>query len=106
MAAPDEILVGPLTWRLTRHEFRYESPGEVSLHRKSGTVAVHRRVQALAEPRPARGLETLGVGSPMIGRDVELARLMTALELAGAGSAQLVRIVGEAGVGKSRLVTE
>ena len=34
MAAPGEVLVGPLTYRLTRHAFAYESLGEVSLKGK------------------------------------------------------------------------
>jgi predicted ATPase len=42
----------------------------------------------------------------MIGRDAELERMLANLDLACRGSAQLVRRVGEAGIGKSRLVNE
>jgi tetratricopeptide (TPR) repeat protein len=41
-----------------------------------------------------------------IGRDPEFAALVQALERAGAGHGQVVAVVGEAGVGKSRLVYE
>ena len=41
-----------------------------------------------------------------VGRDQELAALRHALERAGAGQGQVVAVVGEAGVGKSRLVYE
>ena len=48
----------------------------------------------------ARGL------TRFVGRQTELAALQQALERAGAGHGQVVALVGEAGVGKSRLVYE
>ncbi|WLA68103.1 adenylate/guanylate cyclase domain-containing protein [Bradyrhizobium diazoefficiens] len=106
MAAPGEVLVGPLTHRLTRHAFSYDSLGEVSLKGKMGSVLVHRLKEPLDTPRAARGLDTLGLNAPLIGRDAELARLIGSLDLACGGAAQLVRLVGEAGIGKTRLVRE
>lgn len=106
MAPPDEVLVGPLTYRLTRHAFSYESLGEVSLKGKMGSVLVHRLKGPLDMPRPARGLDTLGLSAPLIGRDAELARVIGSLDRACGGAAQLVRLVGEAGIGKTRLVNE
>jgi len=106
LATPGEILVGPLTHRLTRHAFTYESLGDVALRGKAGSVLVHRLVEPLKTPRAVRGLETLGLGAPLIGRDVELARMLASLDQACGGAGQLVRLVGEAGVGKSRLVSE
>ena len=44
--------------------------------------------------------------TPFIGRDAELAALGLALGQAGAGHGQIVALVGEAGVGKSRLIWE
>src|SRR4029079_13381026 len=41
-----------------------------------------------------------------VGRDVELAQIRSAQQLAGYGRGQVMAIVGEAGVGKSRLVSE
>jgi predicted ATPase/class 3 adenylate cyclase len=106
LAAPGEILVGPLTHRLTRHAFSCESLGDVALRGKAGSVLVHRLVGPLEAPRAARGLEALGLSAPLIGRGSELARMLDSLDLACGGSAQLVRLVGEAGIGKSRLVNE
>ncbi|MES0138440.1 AAA family ATPase [Mesorhizobium sp. M0016] len=106
LAAPGEVLVGELTHRLTRHAFSYESLGDVVFRGKAGSVLVHRLDAPLAAPRAARGLEALGLSAPIIGRDAELNRMLASLDLACGGSAQLVRLVGEAGIGKSRLVKE
>jgi class 3 adenylate cyclase/tetratricopeptide (TPR) repeat protein len=62
----------------------------------TGTVQARSRLQANA----ARGL------TRFVGRDRELEHLAQALERAGAGHGQAVAVVGEAGVGKSRLVWE
>ncbi|MFC4251292.1 adenylate/guanylate cyclase domain-containing protein [Sinimarinibacterium flocculans] len=45
-------------------------------------------------------------GSPFIGRDAELQRLTEALERARGGQGQVVTVVGNAGIGKSRLCHE
>lgn len=105
MAAPGEVLVGPLTYRLTRHAFLFESLGETSLRGKTASVLVH-RLRTPLQGRTARGLETLGLSAPLIGRDAEVVHMMHSLDLACGGAAQLVRLVGEAGIGKTRLVDE
>src|SRR3989454_144359 len=61
-----------------------------------GASTIRRRLQASV----ARGL------TRFVGRQQELAALGEALERAGAGQGQVVAVVGEAGVGKSRLVYE
>jgi len=61
-----------------------------------GASGIRRRLQAAA----VRGL------TRFVGRDTEMAALGQALERAGAGHGQVVAVVGEAGLGKSRLVYE
>ena len=61
-----------------------------------GVTALRRRLQAAA----ARGL------SPFVGRQPEMEALQQALAQAGAGQGQVVALLGEPGVGKSRLVYE
>jgi len=61
-----------------------------------GASALRRRLQAAA----ARGL------TPFVGRQTELDVVQRALAQAAAGQGQVVALVGEAGVGKSRLVYE
>jgi len=61
-----------------------------------GASAIRRRLQAAV----ARGL------TRFVGRQTELAALHQALERAATGQGQVVALLGEAGVGKSRLVYE
>jgi class 3 adenylate cyclase/tetratricopeptide (TPR) repeat protein len=68
----------------------------VEVYEVTGAGPARTRLQAAAR----RGL------TRFVGRDPELDHLRRALELAGAGHGQVTAIVGEAGVGKSRLVYE
>jgi class 3 adenylate cyclase/tetratricopeptide (TPR) repeat protein len=61
-----------------------------------GATAIRRRLQAAV----ARGL------TRFVGRETELAALQHALERSGARHGQVVAVMGEAGVGKSRLIYE
>ncbi len=74
-----------------------EGPGEpVEVYELLGAGTARSRLQAAA----ARGLTRSS------GRDAELEQLRHTLEQAGAGHGQVVALVGEPGVGKSRLVWE
>ena len=71
-------------------------PEPVEVFELVGASAVRRRLQAAV----ARGL------TPFVGRQPELTALQQALAQAAAGHGQVAALVGEAGVGKSRLVYE
>ena len=71
-------------------------PEPVEVFELTGASTIRRRLQASA----ARGL------TRFVGRQPELTVLQQALERAAAGHGQVVAVVGEAGVGKSRLVYE
>jgi class 3 adenylate cyclase/tetratricopeptide (TPR) repeat protein len=71
-------------------------PEPVEVFELLGASTIRRRLQAAV----ARGL------TPFVGRQTELAAVRQALEQAGMGHGQVVALVGEAGVGKSRLVYE
>jgi class 3 adenylate cyclase/tetratricopeptide (TPR) repeat protein len=70
--------------------------GPVEVFELTGAGAVRTRLQAAV----SRGL------TRFVGRGAELAQMFSALERAHAGSGQVVTLVGEPGVGKSRLVWE
>src|SRR5262249_56056998 len=70
--------------------------GVVEVFERGGARGLGEGLQAGA----ARGL------TRFVGRDLELAALHQTMARAGAGHGQVVALVGEAGVGKSRLVYE
>jgi adenylate cyclase len=105
-AVPGTVLVSEATYALTRHRFAFEPRGEIALRGKSDPLVVYRLVGAMAEPRSGRGLAALGIAAPLVGREDELGQLNGAFDRMQRGRAQLVGLVGEAGTGKSRLITE
>ncbi len=71
-------------------------PAPIEVYELTGVSAIRSRFQAAA----SRGL------SPFVGREAEMAQLVDALERARTGRGQVVAVVGEPGVGKSRLYWE
>jgi class 3 adenylate cyclase/tetratricopeptide (TPR) repeat protein len=102
-AEAGEVLIGETTQRHVRRAFEL-TRREVEIKGIDGTVPVYRVEKQLPRMQKTRGLE--GVTAELIGRDEELARLIEAFELAASGEGQLVCVVGEAGLGKTRLVAE
>jgi class 3 adenylate cyclase/tetratricopeptide (TPR) repeat protein len=100
-AAPGEALVGAATVRLAGGAVQVEPVPPLELKGKERPVSAYRllRVAAGAPPRRA--------GAPMIGRNRELQLLEQSFARVGDGRVcQLFTILGVAGVGKSRLVSE
>lgn len=101
------VYISQDTYRLVRDLFRVEPLGSVAVKGRQMPVTVYRVVGSRPRVffRGAEGLE--GVAVPMIGRDAEMVVLQDALrETAESGRGQLITILGDAGVGKSRLVRE
>jgi tetratricopeptide (TPR) repeat protein len=105
LAIPGSIRLTAVTLRLAEGLVQVNALGQfpvkgltdpVEVFELVGASTIRRRLQASA----ARGL------TRFVGRQQELAALQQALERAGAGHGQVVAVVGEAGVGKSRLVYE
>ena len=99
-AQPGEVLIGQPTLRLVRDAVEVEALEPLALKGKAEPVAAARLVRVLEVPERRHDV-------PFIGRERELAVVRDAWErvLAERGC-ELVTIVGEAGVGKSRLVAE
>ncbi|MDP9250757.1 MAG: AAA family ATPase, partial [Chloroflexota bacterium] len=101
-ASSGEILAGPITARLAGEAFELEPlPEGLELKGKSEAFDALRLVRA----RPQR-LRLRGGQLPLVGRARELASVDAALGEAQASRGLLVAIVGEAGIGKSRLALE
>jgi class 3 adenylate cyclase len=98
-AEPGEVLVGDATYRQSPRLFAYEPHPPVAAKGKTAPLVAWRLLR----------LETASVDlgrAPLIGREPEAAVLVGALEEALSGKGHIVSIVGEAGLGKSRLVDE
>ena len=103
MAEPGEVLVGATTAEATTTVVQYEGRGELELRGRSEPVGVFVAAGELAPPGRRRASKR----APLVGRNLELQQLTSAINTAIARRrAQLVQIVGEAGVGKSRLAEE
>jgi class 3 adenylate cyclase/tetratricopeptide (TPR) repeat protein len=104
-AAPGEIVIAEATARLVRSDVRLAPAGALSVKGKSDPVIAY-KVLGLAPRRSAFEHAAERAFGRFVGRDDELRRLGTLLTEAHAGAGRLVRVVGEAGAGKSRLLYE
>jgi class 3 adenylate cyclase len=103
-AAPGEILVGERTLAAARGAFEFTEPTRIEAKGKPGGVVCSKLVRALSLMR-SRGLS--GLPPVFVGRGGELAELQQAYgHVAAGGGPRLVTVVGDAGVGKTRLVRE
>jgi DNA-binding SARP family transcriptional activator len=102
-ARADQVLVSDSTVRRTRRavEYRRDEADDPS---KAGTGGAWIAVSVKPAAEKPCGIE--GMEARLVGRDRELDSLRQALARAREGSGQLVTIIGEAGIGKSRLVRE
>jgi len=102
-AGPGEILIGPETLRLTRDAVEVERLDPLVLKGKAEPLAASRLVSVLrGAPAIHRRLD-----APMVGRSRELHRLReTFSQAVDDRSCQLFTVLGQAGVGKSRLAQE
>jgi class 3 adenylate cyclase len=98
-AEPGQIVLDPLAWEAVREDFVADSLAPVAL-------------KGIAQPVPRFALRGLSKGKglhltdyPLVGQREELAKLKQAMEQSIAGHGRAVALVGEAGAGKSRLVT-
>lgn len=103
-AAGGSILVSGRVLFAIRGDFAFSEPEAMELKGKSGSIPIaalvgeeRRRTIRLEEPRYAL---------PMAGRGAELAEALAAIESARGGRSVLLTLVGEAGLGKSRLLVE
>jgi class 3 adenylate cyclase/tetratricopeptide (TPR) repeat protein len=102
-ATPGSVVVGPATYAATREVIGYEPLGSLGVKGREETVDAWIASAPLLPPgyRPRR------MQTPFVGRDPELGVLRHAIDVAFERSrAHLVLLLGEAGVGKSRLAEE
>jgi predicted ATPase len=104
VAPVNGVAVSEATFRQTERIFTYDQLESVEVKGKAGSQAIW---QAIA-PRARIGSDvTRAYRTPLVGRDLEKALLISTFErVVKQRSCQLVTLVGEPGVGKSRMCTE
>ena len=103
-AEPGEVVVGEETHRLIAPLFDWSEPRTLTLKGKAEPVTAFVVSGIRATPGRVRGLDE--VHTRFVGREGELAAGTEIVRAALAGSGGILAITGEAGIGKSRLLTE
>jgi class 3 adenylate cyclase len=105
VAQPGTVLVGEATRLAAGEAITFEAAGEQMLKGKEAPVAAWRALRVVAERGGARRPDA--IEPPFVGRNEELRFLKEQFHATGReGKARLVSLVGQAGIGKSRLAWE
>lgn len=103
-AQPGTVQVSSDTHKLIEPLFDFESLGGIQVKGRSQPVQAYRVLGPKAEPGRLRGIK--GLDAPLIGRDQEMDVLLSGIADLRQGRGQIVSVMGEAGLGKSRLIAE
>jgi predicted ATPase len=101
LAGPGTVLIASGTRRLTSGLFDYEDLGPVEFKGLAAPVLAARVVRESAAESRFEALRR--AGTPLVGRDEELAMLQRRWRQAATGEGCVVLLSGEPGIGKSRL---
>ncbi|MDY6877770.1 MAG: adenylate/guanylate cyclase domain-containing protein [Chloroflexota bacterium] len=105
LARPDHILVSSRVYHQTHALFNFQALGTARVKGFAQPVAVYEMIGDRSEPLPTRGVT--GVTAILLGRDAELEQSCALLAaFLDDQYGRMMMIQGEAGMGKSRLVTE
>ena len=105
MALPGTVLITSHTQRLVLRDVATKSLGSFAVRGLPAPVETYEVLGANAARSRMRGAAASGL-SQFVGRLPDVERLQQALQRAREGHGQIIAVVGEPGVGKSRLVHE
>jgi class 3 adenylate cyclase len=103
-AEPNTILISESTQRLIAPLFEFEDCGKIAVKGKEEPIQTYRPISERKGVTQTRGIA--GLASPMVGRQLEFSILMQVISDARSGRGSIVAVIGEAGLGKSRLIAE
>jgi class 3 adenylate cyclase len=103
-AKPMTVLISQYTYNFAAPAFDFTDLGWIEVKGKAEPVHVYEVRGLKAVSGPARGLA--GLESPMVGRDPELHFLMQLTAAVETGLGRVAVVIGEPGLGKTRLVAE
>jgi class 3 adenylate cyclase/tetratricopeptide (TPR) repeat protein/ribosomal protein L40E len=101
-AEPDQVLISERCAKFIEHTFKFGAFESMKFKGKSDPMRVVTVLELEPKPRFAHGLG--GVQTPFVGREEELAQLQEALLQLCQGHGGIITLIGEAGIGKTRLL--
>ena len=99
-----QTFVSETVYAIGRKQFEFREVEPLTLKGKRHPVPSFELLRPRDEPEPLRGVESFA--SRFVGRDNELAHLIEQCAMARTGKGRVVSLLGEPGVGKSRLSAE
>jgi predicted ATPase/class 3 adenylate cyclase len=103
-AQPGTVQISGDTHKRIAPLFECESLGGIEVKGKTEPVPAYRVIARKTQPGRLRGIE--GLDAPLIGRATEMRALQNAFADLQSGRGRIVCVIGEAGLGKSRLIAE
>ncbi len=106
-ALPGTVLISADTYHLVKELFEFKARGATEVKGKSEPIQTYEVLSQKTVTGKVRGLEGEGLSSPLVGRAAEFRLVQDKLEgVAREGRGSFVTVIGEAGLGKSRLLAE
>lgn len=107
LAPPGSVVVSESTYRLVRGAFRFRRLSPLEARGKTEPIFAYLVEQLLVQTGTIRYRSTGGLETNLVGREAELAQLMTLYRhTMRTQSPYFALVVGDAGIGKSRLMME
>lgn len=106
-ASPGELCISHSTWLSVRGQFDVVELPPVTVKGADGPQRIYRVLAERSEKTGAGRSSAMGRDTPLVGRDEELAALVSRAQHSfDAAQPGLAMVVGDAGIGKTRLVKE
>jgi class 3 adenylate cyclase/tetratricopeptide (TPR) repeat protein len=103
-AEPGSVLISSDTYHLVKQLFELRPRGGAMVKGKSAPIVTYEALAPRVVPGKMRGLE--GLTSPLVGRAAEFKVVNDKMNEVREGRGAFVAVIGEAGLGKSRLLAE
>ena len=103
-AQPGTVQIAEETHKRVAPLFEYEPLGKIYVKGKQEPVQAYQIIGRKAEPGRLRGIR--GLAAPLVGRETEMDVLRQAFDDLASGHGSIHCLIGEAGLGKSRMLEE
>ncbi len=103
-AQPGTVQISAHTYKLIAPLFQVKDIGKIAVKGREQPVQAYQVIGRKSDPGRQRGLE--GLETPLLGREADLQTLQNILLGLSQGKGRVVSVIGEAGLGKSRLISE